>query len=223
MRDHVHVGQGSSPRMRGTLRGHHDERGHDGIIPAYAGNTPHAIGSAGSLGGIIPAYAGNTCSTSSNASVTRDHPRVCGEHRWLRAVPSAPAGSSPRMRGTQARSTLTARPPWIIPAYAGNTYPLAGIRSYTWDHPRVCGEHLHRCQTTNRWEGSSPRMRGTPSFQPVGIEYKGIIPAYAGNTSPPLSDVPSDGDHPRVCGEHFSTTMGRERLQGSSPRMRGTH
>ena len=72
--------RGSSPRMRGTLRGdeHHDHV--DGIIPAYAGNTygidqallldigssPRMRGTPArqadtALGdGIIPAYAGNT-------------------------------------------------------------------------------------------------------------------------------------------------------------------
>ena len=52
-------GVGSSPRMRGTPRqgGHHrPDRG------------------------IIPAYAGNTALSSGSRSLTRDHPRVCGEH-----------------------------------------------------------------------------------------------------------------------------------------------
>ena len=50
---------GSSPRMRGTPRIHH-------------------IGAL--RGGIIPAYAGNTCVQSTPPPVSRDHPRVCGEH-----------------------------------------------------------------------------------------------------------------------------------------------
>ena len=51
--------EGSSPRMRGTHRyqGWRDDG--EGIIPAYAGNTPH-------------------CRRRRNR--LRDHPRVCGEH-----------------------------------------------------------------------------------------------------------------------------------------------
>ncbi len=50
---------GSSPRMRGTL---------------------HVTGGDAWLLGIIPAYAGNTTSTGAPLPLTRDHPRVCGEH-----------------------------------------------------------------------------------------------------------------------------------------------
>ena len=54
---------GSSPRMRGTLDQRHHRNGRLGIIPAYAGNTSVPSGT------IIP---------------SRDHPRVCGEHRQRR-------------------------------------------------------------------------------------------------------------------------------------------
>ena len=72
---------GSSPRMRGTLLYYRKCGNNQGIIPAYAGNTPShlqlcqqsgssprmrgtRIGSDGStsITGIIPAYAGNTAS-----------------------------------------------------------------------------------------------------------------------------------------------------------------
>ena len=50
---------GSPPRMRGTLRWKAGEQLFMGITPAYAGNTTLSI--------IIVA-------------ISRDHPRVCGEH-----------------------------------------------------------------------------------------------------------------------------------------------
>ena len=65
-------------------------------------------------------------------------------------------------------------------------------------------------------------MRGTPSFQPIGIEYRGIIPAYAGNTIL-METLPTDRrDHPRVCGEHMPIGWKLAVSLGSSPRMRGT-
>ena len=52
--------QGSSPRMRGTLFEP------EPLLP---------------IPGIIPAYAGNTVVNRMRDNASRDHPRVCGEHR----------------------------------------------------------------------------------------------------------------------------------------------
>ena len=65
-------------------------------------------------------------------------------------------------------------------------------------------------------------MRGTlDSPCPTG-HYKGIIPAYAGNTSTGVSGKRPDRDHPRVCGEHDYPHGAFVEFLGSSPRMRGT-
>ena len=75
----VRIG-GSSPRMRGTLG--------DCLVLV--------IGC-----GIIPAYAGNTSAARSHRIRSRDHPRVCGEHKRSTSMKTVPSGSSPRMRGTR--------------------------------------------------------------------------------------------------------------------------
>ena len=118
--------------------------------------------------------------------------------------------------------------PWsltlgIIPAYAGNTFIADVMHAGHGDHPRVCGEHLHRAARVGTRAGSSPRMRGTLSNAlPVAL-CTGIIPAYAGNTLAFASRIGSWWDHPRVCGEHRAQDLGHEAQAGSSPRMRGTH
>ena len=71
--------QGSSPRMRGTLR--------------------HVRGKIVQFG-IIPAYAGNTDVSRNRLKSSRDHPRVCGEHVVSFRIAVCGWGSSPRMRGT---------------------------------------------------------------------------------------------------------------------------
>ena len=71
-------GEGSSPRMRGALAGVDALGIAPGIIPAYAGSTPHAS--------LTPFSA-------------QDHPRVCGEHKRLESKWQQVLGSSPRMRG----------------------------------------------------------------------------------------------------------------------------
>ena len=152
---------GSSPRVRGTQKPATRRVGYTGIIPACAGNT--------FLINIGDAY-------------TRDHPRVCGEHRLIELFTKALTGSSPRVRGTHnimaGKKTTTG----IIPACAGNTVSKLSYGLAARDHPRVCGEHkvherLRRCTP-----GSSPRVRGTRQVLQEVRWQVGIIPACAGNT-----------------------------------------
>ena len=90
------------------------------------------------------------------------------------------------------------------------------------DHPRVCGEHLSLNPDQIDALGSSPRMRGARRRGRGGALRSGIIPAYAGSTSPaPRRARPSARDHPRVCGEHGSAPSPMYRRMGPSPRMRG--
>ena len=218
----VHLSWGSSPRMRGT---------------------PHHINHGATQLGIIPAYAGNTNYSIRGIFYTRDHPRVCGEHRPGAARKAYAVGSSPRMRGTPCSCGLRPRLRGIIPAYAGNTVPMCGLariiagssprmrgtpsntrlraRPHR-DHPRVCGEHHTPSEALVLLAGSSPRMRGTRHVDHRAAHGLGIIPAYAGNTQTVMSMPDCIGDHPRVCGEHLRCVRLMMICLGSSPRMRGT-
>ena len=74
----------------------------------------------------------------------------------------------------------------------------------------------------SEFAGSSPRMRGTPTYISDRITRIRFIPAHAGNTrhQPRLpSLVPV---HPRACGEHHNVLAQGRGAGGSSPRMRGT-
>ena len=77
-------------------------------------------------------------------------------------------GSSPRMRGTQKTSALDVRRPGLIPTYAGNTLWDGQEESRLLAHPHVCGEHQWRAANPRIVQGSSPRMRGTPSHPHCG-------------------------------------------------------
>ncbi|KAB7789960.1 hypothetical protein F7D09_1510 [Bifidobacterium leontopitheci] len=110
----------------------------------------------------------------------------------------------------------------IIPACAGNTMLAHARNRPPWDHPHVCGEHPSLIETCTPEQGSSPRMRGT-LVALVGREVRrGIIPAYAGNTSRSSPPSLQAWDHPRVCGEHSMSLRVHSASPGSSPRMRGT-
>ena len=172
--------------------------------------------------GIIPAHAGNTKAFLYAVSSLWDHPRACGEHLVLSPCTTCDQGSSPRMRGTPAVDDVHHRLVGIIPAHAGNTRHGAYVRTLRWDHPRACGEHAGISLHDQGATGSSPRMRGTLTPALLASLRHGIIPAHAGNTDERVRREYSHRDHPRACGEHKALRATAGRMQGSSPRMRGT-
>ena len=132
---------GSSPRMRGTLRGGLARRGEARFIPAHAGNSfpsglplwrssvhPRACGEL--LGftvdqlknhRFIPAHAGNSITTTRLQRAGSVHPRACGE---------LACAEKPGPGAIQV-------------------------------HPRACGELRSLPMRERSSTGSSPRMRGT--------------------------------------------------------------
>ena len=69
--------------------------------------------------------------------------------------------------------------------------------------------------------GSSPRLRGAPAVTLVQGVWAGLIPASAGSTDISSTGGPQPPAHPRVCGEHQSTSPQASVNLGSSPRLRG--
>ena len=70
----------------------------------------------------------------------------------------------------------------VIPANAGNTTYQLSRNPVIGDHPRECGEHAAVSRADTLHNGSSPRMRGTPSRSDTKRNGCRIIPADAGNT-----------------------------------------
>ena len=73
------------------------------------------------------------------------------------------AGSSPRVRGTQLEILLFPFRQRFIPARAGNTLDTTPWHRKWTVHPRACGEHLIYAHNGGKFDGSSPRVRGTLS------------------------------------------------------------
>ena len=71
----------------------------------------------------------------------------------------------------------------LIPAYAGKTHGRGERIHVDRAHPRVCGENKIRDSARFRVAGSSPRMRGKLAGGVIGVQYAGLIPAYAGKTA----------------------------------------
>ena len=171
---------GPSPRVRGSLLRRRREDG---------------------AAGSIPACAGKPRTTTAKASMSRVHPRVCGEALAAVDISAYAAGPSPRVRGSRERGGRLPLPEGVHPRVCGEAglqahEPRAGVHrvrgSLVRDfraavvnrvHPRVCGEAALVYGRRLRQPGPSPRVRGSRNNSSLGGSCGG------------------DEVHPRVCGE----------------------
>ena len=150
-----------------------------------------------------------------------DHPRIRGEHR-PRGFRSAPGpGSSPHTRGALDEIRVGDGSGGIIPAYAGSTSTPAPPIASPRDHPRIRGEHPSEHSRTPGSSGSSPHTRGAHPPAVRRRPHRRIIPAYAGSTRRRTASGWKRRDHPRIRGEHRSSTVSGRPSHGSSPHTRG--
>ena len=191
------------------------------------GSSPHVRGARNRLGirwrsrGIIPACAGSTAYLPSPRTLSRDHPRMCGEHTPIQLWYWATAGSSPHVRGAPHRARRSSRLRGIIPACAGSTAYRRPLARGMWDHPRMCGEHANQSINAAQTVGSSPHVRGAHAQGRPLAGGAGIIPACAGSTWSSRHPLGTPRDHPRMCGEHFVQCELVPVYRGSSPHVRG--
>ena len=79
------------------------------------GSSPHVRGAPSSSTryssrhGIIPACAGSTSNSERAPAPTRDHPRMCGEHKTFCPVLNGVKGSSPHVRGAHFENSIIPR------------------------------------------------------------------------------------------------------------------
>ena len=218
----------------GISRGDHPRSRGEYICTAYA--TPCLVGSSPLSRGIpdwfhrrratpriIPALAGNTSAASPKPTPTPDHPRSRGEYAGDTWEGIKNWGSSPLSRGIHPPGLSTSRRGGIIPALAGNTPALGVGVAGGQDHPRSRGEYVLGVGAAQRQRGSSPLSRGILTSIHTGLGVSRIIPALAGNTSPPRELWSARTDHPRSRGE-YPGFEGFDRVEsGSSPLSRGIH
>ena len=173
------------------------------------------------LPGLIPAHAGKTCNRAAPLQSEWAHPRACGENFSIERDLPWQRGSSPRMRGKLASSTIRVESSRLIPAHAGKTGGSIRLRCMRAAHPRACGENFTLRRQVQTLEGSSPRMRGKPYRENAERSTYGLIPAHAGKTWRLCALSPRAWAHPRACGENAVLSFFIFPFAGSSPRMRG--
>ncbi len=88
-------------------------------------------------------------------------------------------------------------------------------------HPRMRGEHLGDTSSENLVEGSSPHARGARHRRGGARRRGGLIPACAGSTQWGITQVRSPRAHPRMRGEHQTSSQSSVTHVGSSPHARG--
>ena len=198
------------------------------VVLLMAGSSPHTRGAHVHRGEwivlqrIIPAYAGSTRHSFCHRYPAWDHPRIRGEHRRVPPTPARDVGSSPHTRGAPRPSAPSFGRGRIIPAYAGSTSETNLSFPGRSDHPRIRGEHVLAPTARSGGRGSSPHTRGARPQMFVDTIRGRIIPAYAGSTEECLQGDRADEDHPRIRGEHkTSTATGPIAAPGSSPHTRG--
>ena len=134
---------------------------------------------------IIPALAGNTRQSPSPRPRGQDHPRSRGEYQASFSRISRSLGSSPLSRGIPGLLLEDLEVLGIIPALAGNTWTAWSTPIRPRDHPRSRGEYPRAWAIALITAGSSPLSRGIPGAAAPSGPGRWIIPALAGNTSPP--------------------------------------
>ena len=150
-----------------------------------------------------------------------DHPRIRGEHPIAAKPDNLVMGSSPHTRGARRPVGSRGLPDRIIPAYAGSTATKAKGRPFGRDHPRIRGEHTCRSSPFETPGGSSPHTRGALVDVVKPADRQRIIPAYAGSTRYVDMAAYRLEDHPRIRGEHVTTSLSGSCISGSSPHTRG--
>ena len=196
---HLH---GLSPRVRGNPPGHRVD--------------PRVVGS-------IPARAGEPPTTSTTPTTSPVYPRACGGTGRQQPGHDHPGGLSPRVRGNPL--PVVAEPAHVgsIPARAGEPRAKKGPNRPVKVYPRACGGTWGAMAGSHFDAGLSPRVRGNPMEQQVGVGCLRSIPARAGEPSAAPARAEWVKVYPRACGGTADRCIAVPLDEGLSPRVRGNH
>ena len=154
------------PRIRG------DHSGEAWGLAPRAGPPPHSRGSPSPRPGTklrrrtTPAFAGITPGTARCLRLSRDHPRIRGDHEGLGEVVPSRAGPPPHSRGSRPEHVSEAGQAGTTPAFAGITAVAVRDHSVLGDHPRIRGDHAGTNDGTLPTTGPPPHSRGSHQVEP---------------------------------------------------------
>ena len=172
--------------------------------------------------GSIPAWAGEPSRRPWSTCRIRVYPRVGGGARWIYRDVSQRQGLSPRGRGSRRGSIADRRSLGSIPAWAGEPASRRHRHYRTGVYPRVGGGAWLDRSDDRQAEGLSPRGRGSPEGVVVTFKMDGSIPAWAGEPQISASVASLSRVYPRVGGGAIDKAPANTRVEGLSPRGRGS-
>ena len=163
----------------GTRQGGRPSLRIQGLSPRVRGNQEGITTAVPSVRS-IPACAGEPRPAAAQLPLDGVYPRVCGGTYSLSTSNDISAGLSPRVRGNLASVGDHHLRQGSIPACAGEPRkpkcPLPSEKVY----PRVCGGTGVTEYKKGEDKGLSPRVRGNRNWAGTGPEFRGSIPACAG-------------------------------------------
>ena len=169
----------------------------------------------------IPAWAGETITQYNDNYLAAVYPRVGGGNGAYDQRTGMQTGLSPRGRGKLRQPAACARIAGSIPAWAGETGLSDGTLRACQVYPRVGGGNLVFSKPERKHKGLSPRGRGKRAARPYGRRRGRSIPAWAGETTPPMTPTSACWVYPRVGGGNWRGRSFRVHFGGLSPRGRG--
>ena len=144
-----------------------------------------------------------------------------GDHDSTTSMKPSSRGTSPHARGPQNADVYAYLSRRNIPACAGTTRHFEGKSHHVGEHPRMRGDHASALSLTACISGTSPHARG-PQVPAVGFDQLfGNIPACAGTTQRILLRRARDQEHPRMRGDHSTSSTTTPSPSGTSPHARG--
>ena len=173
------------------------------------------------VGRLIPAGAGQIIMVFPFVCAERAHPRRCGADPCNGFWVTSRIGSSPQVRGRFCWPWLKRPDFGLIPAGAGQIGLVGKALREAGAHPRRCGADRIMAAPKFHCRGSSPQVRGRSCGSHCPNNFRGLIPAGAGQMSTRFLSNPMMGAHPRRCGADLACTSLRCVRNGSSPQVRG--
>ena len=151
----------------------------------------------------IPTAVGNALNGVVRHPRWTVHPHGCGERPVSCHIHLIPAGSSPRLWGTQHPPHFGLFCLRFIPTAVGNALQTTRINPRIPVHPHGCGERFEPCIKHGLTLGSSPRLWGTPASLASTYACRRFIPTAVGNASSAQDRAGHATVHPHGCGERI--------------------
>ena len=171
----------------------------------------------------IPTCVGQPEARIERLEITPVYPHVCGAALFRHHAKRGWFGLSPRVWGSLPDCVLAIGGDGSIPTCVGQ--PISFLQT-TWIigvYPHVCGAAGTLMTPTPQHQGLSPRVWGSPMAISVAKIGVGSIPTCVGQPVCVRHLICFSWVYPHVCGAAYVGICSRDKTEGLSPRVWGSH